>query len=80
MPTKSNYDDMTRRFLLGESRSAPNIMSYIQSLEEILSRLSPKTVKDSRDMEIAKDHLREIKRHSKKLVERITTLEENKEQ
>ena len=58
---------MTRKFLLGEGRNPPSIRSYIQSLSEILSSFNPKTQTEKRRVEIALEHVREIKRHSRKL-------------
>ena len=74
--SKINYDDMTRRFLLGEAKVQPSVLSYVQSLSEIVNRMTPRTVREKRDIEIARQHLEEIKRHSKKLMEQVSVLEE----
>jgi|TARA_Y100000296_G_scaffold10030_1_gene11515 polyhydroxyalkanoate synthesis regulator phasin len=66
---------MTREFLLGESRS-PSIASYIQSVSEVLECLTPRSRTDERRIEIAKQSLREVRRHSKRLQERVNVLEE----
>lgn len=77
---------MTRKFLLGESYEAPSINSYLQSLKEILDNFRPSTQSDKRRLEIANNHLREIRRRARKLQEnydileeRIRVLEEGKE-
>ena len=77
---------MTKQFLLGEKLDTPSLMSYIQSLEEIVYALKPSTKQESRRVEIAKEHIRNVKRHSRRLTEkvqsleeRISTLEESKE-
>ena len=72
-----DLDGITRRFLLGESKTLVGVASYIQNLSEILSQLQPRSQTDSRRMEIAKENLREIKRHVRKLEEKVTLLEEH---
>tara|TARA_Y100000593_G_scaffold66126_1_gene121770 strand:+ start:793 stop:1050 length:258 start_codon:yes stop_codon:yes gene_type:complete len=71
----SKLNNITRRFLLGESKS-PSLQSYLQALSETLSKLSPKTKSDHRRVEIAKSQLKEIKRHTRKLEESVALLEE----
>ena len=66
---------MTREFLLGESR-APSLGSYLQSISEVLGALTPHTMRDTRRIEIAKESLREVRRHTRRLQERVTLLEE----
>jgi hypothetical protein len=53
-------------FLL-ERSSNPDVFSYCQSLEDILTSLNPSTVRDKRQIEIALSHVREIRRKVKKL-------------
>lgn len=67
---------MTKNFLLGETLDKPGLMSYIQSLEEIVYSIRPSSKSESRRLEIAKEQLRNIRRHSKRLAERVKTLEE----
>jgi len=67
---------MTRRFLLGEEKKSPRIVSYIQNLGEILDNFKPKTNRENRRLEIAKTQLREIRRLAKRLEERVGLLEE----
>tara|TARA_Y100000588_G_scaffold54292_1_gene51500 strand:- start:252 stop:506 length:255 start_codon:yes stop_codon:yes gene_type:complete len=67
---------MTKNFLLGERLDTPSLMSYIQSLEEIVYALKPSSKSEHRRIEIAKEHVRNVKRHSKRLMEKVTTLEE----
>jgi len=66
---------MTREFLLGESRQ-PSIASYIQSVSEVLECLTPRSRTDERRIEMAKQSLREVRRYSKRLQERVNILEE----
>ena len=67
---------MTKNFLLGERLDTPSLMSYIQSLEEIVYALKPSSKSEHRRIEIAKEHVRNVKRHSKRLMEKVSTLEE----
>jgi len=81
----TNLRDMTRRFLLGESKESPTIMSYIATLYEIVNKINPKSVKENHYLSVAKRHIDEIKKMARKmneqiqmLEEQITVLEENK--
>ena len=74
----SSYDklnSMTRRFLLGESKS-PSIYSRLQSLTEMLGQMSPKTQKDNRRLEMARHELREVRKHIRRMHEQMEVLEE----
>ena len=71
-----DFGKMTKRFLLGENLETPSLMSYIQSLEEIVYKLRPSTKHETRRIEIAKEHVRHIKRHSRRLMEKVSVLEE----
>ena len=70
-----NLNDMTRDFLLGESKT-PSIQSYLQSLKEIISGIRPRSAVDERRLEMAQNHLREIKRRHRQLEEKLSLLEE----
>ena len=69
---------MTRRFLMGESHE-PDLKSYIQSLSDILISLKPISLRERRRVGMALKNLREIKRHTKKLEEKVQILEEQVE-
>jgi len=71
-----DFGKMTKRFLLGEKLDTPGLLSYIQSLEEIVYKLNPTTKHEARRVEIAKEHVRHVKRHSKRLMEKVSVLEE----
>ena len=71
-----DFGAMTKKFLLGETLDKPGLMSYIQSLEEIVYSIRPSSKSESRRLEIAKEQVRNIKRHSRRLAERVKTLEE----
>jgi len=66
---------MTREFLIGESRT-PSMASYIQSVSEVLEAITPRTRTDERRIELARQSLKEVRRHSRKLQERVNVLEE----
>lgn len=72
----TDYDLMTRKFLLGEGCNSPSLRSYIQSLNEIIIALKPATLTEKRRVEMALEHIKEIKRQSRKLEEKISMLEE----
>lgn len=80
-------DDMARKFLLGEGASTePGMLSHLQALEETLGLLQPRSKSDTRRVEIARNHLKGMKRHyrrleqeNKKMQERLSVLEEEKD-
>lgn len=72
---KIDFDKMTRNFILNEG-NGPSVISYIQSLAEALNAMRPNTVADSRRLEIAKENLSNVKRHFRRLEEKISFLEE----
>jgi len=82
----TDFDKMTRKFLLGEGKpSEPGMMSHLQALEETLGMLQPRSKSDTRRVEIAREHLRGMKRHyrrvqqeNRKLQEKLDLLEEEK--
>ncbi|HIO67814.1 MAG TPA: hypothetical protein EYN41_05710 [Flavobacteriales bacterium] len=71
-----DLNSMTKKFLLDEGKSAPSLASYVQAVEEIVNNLHPRSQTESRRIEIAKSHLKEIRRHSRRLEEKLVTLEE----
>ena len=72
----TDFDLMTRKFLLGEGKNSPSLRSYIQSLNEIIVSMSPLTLTEKRRVEMAIEHIREIKRKTRKLEEKVSMLEE----
>tara|TARA_Y100000034_G_scaffold135152_1_gene205917 strand:- start:50 stop:301 length:252 start_codon:yes stop_codon:yes gene_type:complete len=71
-----DWASMTRKFLLGEGNNPPSLRSYIQSLNEILKNFNPYTLTEKRRVEIALEHVKGIKRHTRKLEEKVLMLEE----
>ena len=72
---KPDYDKITRRFLIGEAYEKPEPFSYIQSLEEILNNITT-NVGGKRRLQVAKEHLRNIRRSFRNLNNKIVMLEE----
>ena len=71
-----NFNNLTRRFLLGEERSKSSIFTYIQGLQETLTNFTPKSKTESRRVSIAREQLREIKRYARKLQNEVELLQE----
>ena len=69
-----DYNKITKEFLLGEAIK-PSALSYFQSMGEILDNIKTK-ISGKRRLEIARSHLREIRRNFRRLNEKIQTLEE----
>lgn len=70
-----DFRRLTRNFLLGES-APPSLASYLHSLSEVLGAITPRTKSDALRIETAKGSLREIRRHMRRLQERVDVLEE----
>jgi len=79
-----SLDSQWRNFL-NENLDEKNIFTYIQGLQEIISNLKPRTMTEKRRLQIAKTHLREVKRFARRmqndmdlLQEKVNILEESK--
>ena len=70
-----NYNKITRRFLMGEAYEPPTTASYIQSLEEIMSNIKT-NIGGQKRLDIAKSHLRELRRNFRRLNNKVHKLEE----
>ena len=70
-----DFRRMTREFLLGEA-APPSLASYIQSISEVLQSITPRSRTDERRIEVAKANLREVRRASRRMQERVDILEE----
>ena len=69
---------LTRKFLLGEEREPPTIHSCVDNVNEFLNKMKPRSMRESEQVKIAKEHLSEIKRLTRRLEEQIELLEEGK--
>ncbi len=64
------------RDFLTESLGEKNIFTYIQGLQEIISNLKPRTMTEKRRLQIAKTHLREVKRFARRMENEMSVLQE----
>jgi|TARA_A100001518_G_C1208949_1_gene51547 hypothetical protein len=88
-----NFNDLTRKFLIGEWRQNVSIMSRARAIKEALESLKPRTIKERQRIELALDNLaylrrgyRKLEEHNSVLIkenaelnEKLQLLEENKE-
>ena len=64
------------RDFLTESLDEKNIFTYIQGLQEIICNLKPRTMTEKRRLQIAKTHLREVKRFARRMQNDMSVLQE----
>lgn len=68
---------MAKRFIMNEGvKKLVDWKSLVQSIDESLSSLNPKSLRDSRRIELARHNLKEVKSHLRRANERVATLEE----
>tara|TARA_Y100000034_G_C6520489_1_gene223963 strand:+ start:195 stop:422 length:228 start_codon:yes stop_codon:yes gene_type:complete len=70
--------------MLNESLEEKNIFTFLEGLQEFVSNMKPRSIKEERRLQLAKEHLREVRRSARKmqnelqiLEERLTVLEES---
>ncbi len=80
-----SLDSQWRDFLLNEELDERSIFTYIQGLQEIISNLKPRTVSEKRRLQLAKQHIREVRKYARRIMnenmdlqEKLQLLEENK--
>mgnify|MGYP005818373429 CR=1 FL=1 len=73
---KVDLNTLTRRFLLGESQNKPTVRAYVESVASILNELRPRSQRENRQLEVARQNLREIKSLTRILENKVTRLEE----
>jgi len=61
---------------LSESLDEKNIFTYIQGLQEIISNLKPRTMTEKRRLQLAKTHLREVKKFARRMENEVSILQE----
>ena len=71
MSLNSDWQDF-----LNESLDEKNIFTYIQGLQEIISNLKPRSMTEKRRLQIAKTHLREVKRFARRMQNDMSVLQE----
>ena len=64
------------RDFLNESLDEKNIFTYIQGLQEIISNLKPRTMTEKRRLQLAKTHLREVRRFARRMENEVSVLQE----
>ena len=81
-----SLDSQWRDFLLNEELDERSIFTYIQGLQEIISNLKPRTVSEKRRLQLAKQHIQEVRKYARRMLnenmnlqEKLNLLEENKE-
>tara|TARA_R110002074_G_scaffold80530_1_gene181052 strand:+ start:122 stop:379 length:258 start_codon:yes stop_codon:yes gene_type:complete len=73
---KIDYGKITRRFLMGEAVEKPDAFSYLQSLEEALNSINPRSIKSENRLKVAKEHLRNIRKEVRNLNKQVVMLQE----
>ena len=53
-----------------------NIMTYVQSITEIINNMRPRTQSEGRRLSMAKQQLKEIKKMARRMQEQIQILEQ----
>ena len=61
---------------LNENLTEKNIFTYIQGLQELISRFKPRTLTEERRLTLAKQHLREVKRFARRMQNEMEILHE----
>lgn len=74
--TNDDYYDLTKRFLLGETREIPTILTYTESIKQFLDNLKPRSSKESKHLSIVKEKIKKIHFMARSLEERVSILEE----
>ena len=80
-----SLDSQWRNFLINEELDERSIFTYIQGLQEIISNLKPRTVSEKRRLQLAKQHIREVRKYARRIMnenmdlhEKLQLLEESK--
>ena len=74
--SKPDLNAITKRFLLQETPLPVGIYTYVQALSETLKQFKAKTQTENRIIQIAQQQLKEIRKHARKLEEKVHTLQE----
>jgi hypothetical protein len=81
-----SLDNEWRNFLVNENLGEKTIFTYIQGLQEIISNLKPRTVSEKRRLQLAKQHINEVRKYARRMLnenmdlhDKLNLLEENKE-
>jgi len=73
----NRLNKLSRKFIVAEGgKPSVNVHGYIQALGEILNNLKPKTRTERLRVGVAKEHIREVRRHVKRLENKVNSLQE----
>ena len=75
-----DYDNLTRKFLLGEWKGPVSILSRARAIKEALESLKPRTIKERHRIELALENLGHVRRGYRKLEEQNSVLKEENQQ
>jgi hypothetical protein len=75
-----NFNNLTRKFLMGEWKQNVSIMSRARAIKEALQSLKPRTIKERQRIEIALENLGHLRRGYRKLEEQNKILLEENQQ
>ncbi len=64
-----------QRYLINEEIER-DIFMYIQSLQEIIKHVKPKSLTERRRLAMAEQHLKEVRKHARRMETRVSLLEE----
>jgi hypothetical protein len=64
-----------RQYLINEEIEK-DIFMYLQSLQENLARISPKSMADKRRLAMARQNVKEVRKHTRRMQNRVDLLEE----
>lgn len=72
---------LTRDFLLNEGKKKkPSVMAYAENVIDILNKIKASSQVEQRKIEMAKEHLKDIKSLTRRLEIKIESLEKQLEQ
>ena len=71
-----DYNNLTRKFLLGEWKGPVSMLSRARAIKEALESLKPRTIKERQRIELALENLGHVRRGYRKLEEQNMVLEE----
>ncbi|HCT51093.1 MAG TPA: hypothetical protein DF712_01415 [Balneola sp.] len=72
---KNFLHQISKNFLLNEVHK-PTPKVYLQSLQELIEKIKPKSKADLNRIQLAKEHVRNLKNQFRKLQEQVDSLEE----
>ena len=65
---------ISKNFLLKENYN-PNIVTYIQSLSDLVEQIKPSSKRDSHRLSLARENISKLRKHFRKMQEHIDSLE-----